>query len=207
MANKRRISYKFIMKKLIQFSLFCALVFSSFVHAKPSSSPRIDEYFKILSYEKTDFDPTGAVCERVAIKEVETIYPSVNYNIINSISYDERKTTIGELDLVIFDKISGKVEAIAEVKCWKSFSGALKKVKNQRMRFISHLNNNIVLQDTEGKKYSKDLFKNVQRYFSISQSGGMNQGFDFELSLDLNELMQLRSQLLDCRAQGHCPKK
>lgn len=115
--------------------------------------------------------------------------------------------TIGELDVVIFDKNTGKVEAVAEVKCWKSFQGALKKAKEQRMRFLTHLNRDITLTDTFDHKYSKEAFNNIQKYFSISQYGGVNQGFDFELSLDFSELMELRKQLLDCRVEGRCPRK
>jgi hypothetical protein len=195
------------MKKLIQLTLFCALIFPTFLLGKDTeiTNPRLQEYFEILAHETTDFSTDGVVCERVAMREVESLYPAANFEIVNSISYDEHNVTVGELDLVIFDKSTKKVSAIAEVKCWKSFSGALKKAKNQRMRFVTHLNNNIEIHDQDGKRYSKDLFKNVQKYFTISQAGGLNQGFDFELSLDLKELMSLRSMLLDCKAQGRCP--
>jgi len=188
------------------------LILTSFATIQASAkvfenNQRIDEYFEVLSYEKTDFEPTGTVCERVAVREVESLYPSSNYDIKNSIQYDEHKTTVGELDVVIFNKDSHKVEAVAEVKCWRSFQGALKKAKEQRMRFLTYLNKNIVITDKDNKVYSKDVFKNIQKYFSISQDGGVNQGFDFELSLDFNELMELRKRLLDCRAQGRCPKR
>lgn len=196
------------MKNLIYICLSFALIIPSITFAKKlENSKRINEYFEILSYEKTDFEPVGAVCERVAVREVEPTYPTANYEIINSIQYDEHKTTIGELDVVIFDKTTGKVEAIAEVKCWKSFKGALKKAKEQRMRFLTHLNRNIVITDKDQKRYSKDKFNSIQKYFSISQNGGVNQGFDFELSLDFKELMELRKMLLDCRAQGRCPRR
>lgn len=193
------------MKTLI-LTLLLSLHFVTTSSAKESlPNPRVDEYFEELSHEKVDFEPSGMVCERVAVREVESLYPSVNYNIVNGISYDQNKTTIGELDVVIFDKSTGKVEAVAEVKCWTSFSGALKKAKNQRMRFLTYLNRNIDISDKSGKRYSKDLFKNIQKYFTISQAGGVNQGFDFELSLTYKELMALRSRLLDCKAQGRCP--
>ena len=68
-------------------------------------------------------------------------------------------------------------------------------------------NANTVIYDKDGNIYSKAQFNQVQKYFSISQAGGMNQGFDFELSLDFKELMDLRSRLLDCRAQGRCPRR
>lgn len=195
------------MKILIQ-SLIFAVIFLSQVYAKtPQDNPKIAEYFEELSFEKVDFEPTGMVCERVAVREVESIYPSANYKIINGISYDDKKTTIGELDVVIIDKATDKVEAVAEVKCWKSFKGALKKVKDQRIRFITHLNKNIKIYDKDGNIYSKAQFNQVQKYFSISQAGGVNQGFDFELSLDFKELMDLRSRLLDCRAEGRCPRR
>lgn len=196
------------MKILIKTTLFCTFLIISSAQAKTGApNARIDEYFELLSYEKVDFEPVGTVCERVAVREVESLYPSANYDIINSIRYDEKKTTVGELDVVVFDKSTGKVEAVAEVKCWRSFKSALKKAKEQRMRFLTHLNNNIVIEDKNGKRYSKDLFKHIQKYFSISQSGGINQGFDFELSLDFNELMELRTKLLTCKDSGRCPRR
>ena len=112
----------------------------AFAKSEPQTNKKLDEYFEVLSYEKTDFEPVGAVCERVALREVESQYPSVNYNIINSIQYDEHDITVGELDLVIFNRSTGKAEAVAEVKCWRSFKSALKKAKEQRMRFQLHLN-------------------------------------------------------------------
>lgn len=194
---------------LLYISLFLLSIFINYQSfAKEfENNQRIEEYFEVLSYEKTDFEPTGTVCERVAVREVESLYPSSNYDIKNSIQYDEHKITVGELDVVIFNKENNKVEAVAEVKCWRSFQGALKKAKEQRMRFLTYLNKNIVITDKDNKVYSKDVFKNIQKYFSISQDGGVNQGFDFELSLDFKELMELRKRLLDCRAQGRCPKR
>lgn len=196
------------MNKIITLCAVLTFMTSLNVFAKNiENSKRIDEYFELLSYEKTDFEPVGTVCERVAVKEVEPLYPSSHYEIKNGIQYDEHKTTIGELDVVVFDKSTGKVEAVAEVKCWRSFQGALKKAKEQRMRFLIYLNKNIVITDKDEKRYSKDVFKNIQKYFSISQDGGVNQGFDFELSLDFKELMELRKRLLDCRAEGRCPRR
>lgn len=196
------------MNKIITLCTFFVLTTSYNVFAKNiENANRIDEYFEILSFEKTDFEPVGAVCERVAVREVEPLYPNSHFEIKNGIQYDEHKTTIGELDVVVFDKSTGKVEAVAEVKCWRSFQGALKKAKEQRMRFLTHLNRNIVITDKDEKRYSKDLFKNIQKYFSISQDGGVNQGFDFELSLDFKEMMELRKRLLDCRVQGRCPRR
>lgn len=208
MAIVREKWFIFFMKFTILFATFLSLIITFNVPAKNlENSKRIDEYFELLSYEKTDFEPVGAVCERVAVREVEPLYPSSQYEIKNGLQYDERKTTIGELDVVVFDKSTGKVEAVAEVKCWRSFQGALKKAKEQRMRFLTYLNKNIVITDHDEKRYSKDVFNNIQKYFSISQDGGVNQGFDFELSLDFKELMELRKRLLDCNAEGRCPKR
>lgn len=196
------------MKKII----FTLILFSFFntqsTYSKViSTNQRIDQYFEELSYEDTNFEPDGAVCERVAVREVDVLYPKENFTIINSIQYDDKKTTIGELDLVIFDKTSGLVEAVAEVKCWRSFEGGLKKAKEQRMRFQTYLNRGITITDGNDKRYSKDVFKQIKRFFTISQAGGMNRGYDFELSLDLKELMELRNRLLNCHAEGRCPKR
>lgn len=201
------------MKNTTHFAPMLALVltlcFATNSYSKPDvfSEKKIQDYFEILSYDKIDFEPDGAVCERVALREVDRLYPKENFTIINSIQYDDKKSTIGELDIVVFDKTTEKVEAIAEVKCWKSFQGALKKAKEQRMRFQTYLGRNITFKDADEKKYSKEAFNNVKKFFTISQEGGLNQGFDFELSLNLKELMELRKRLLDCNAQGKCPRK
>lgn len=180
---------------------------NSFAGFNAYSEKRIQDYFDILSYEKTNFEPDGAVCERVAEREFEKYYPKENYTIINSIHYNDKKTTIGELDLVIFDKQTDLVKAIAEVKCWTNFQSALKKAKDQRIRFQTYLNHGIVISDNDGKRYSKDQFKSVEKYFTISQDGGVNQGFDFELSLTLKEFVELRNRLLICKSEGRCPKR
>jgi len=190
--------------------ILAILLVSSPIFAKSSrevQTAKINQYFDELSYEKTDFEPAGAVCERVALREMEAYYPKTQFSIINSIQYDEHDVTIGELDLVIFDKNTDIVEAVAEVKCWRSFEGARKKAKEQRMRFLQHLDRNIVITDKTKKRYSKSQFKQIKKFFAISQHGGVGEGFDYELSLDLNELMLLRTQLLDCRAAGRCPKR
>jgi len=196
------------MKITNYFIVVLTFTISSSIFAKVNeySEKKIQDYFEILSYEKTNFEPDGAVCERVAVREVDQLYPKENYTIVNGIQYDDKKSTIGELDLVIFDKSTGKVEAVAEVKCWRSFQGALKKAKEQRMRFQTYLNRNIVLSD-EDKRYSKNDFSNIKKFFTVSQAGGVNQGFDFELSLDLKEFIELRKRLLDCHAEGRCPKR
>lgn len=196
------------MKKILNYTFLSLILATNFAIAKViSTNPKIDEYFEELSYEDTNFEPDGAVCERVAVREVDVLYPKENFTIINSIQYDDKKTTIGELDLVIFDKSTGLVEAIAEVKCWRSFEGGLKKAKEQRMRFQTYLNRGITITDGNDKRYSKDVFKQIKRYFTISQAGGMNRGYDFELSLDLKELIELRSRLLNCHAEGRCPRR
>lgn len=185
-------------------SLLLFLVFSFSASVKATT---VEEYFTILSKTKADYDPTGAVCEKVAMIEIEPNYPKSQFEIINSLEYGDNKKTIGELDLVVISKDTGMVEAVAEVKCWKSFSGALKKAKDQRNRFLSNLNKKITITDKDQKEYSQNIFKHITKYFTISQDGGASQGFDFELSLDLKELMKLRGLLLDCYAQGKCPAK
>lgn len=195
------------MKKNNFITLIVLLIFNNFSFAKLDevSEQKIQHYFEILCHDHTSFEPDGAVCERVALREVDSLYPSQNYNIVNGIQYDDNKSTIGELDLVIFNKSTGLVEAIAEVKCWKSFKGGLNKAREQRMRFKTYLNRNIIISDNDDKSYSKELFKDVKKYFTISQEGGLNEGFDFELSLNLKELIELRSRLLDCFALKKCP--
>lgn len=194
-----------LMKITILILLSLSLSFSS-LFAKEKHNSRIDELFEILSYQPNSFDPTGAVCERVAEIELLAQYPASNYKIISGIEYQNKVETIGELDLVILDLQTNRVETVYEVKCWKSYKNGLRKAREQRLRFVNQLNYDIKIIDKNKNTYSKEIFSQIREFQTVSQLGGVQEGFDVELSLDLKDLMKLRSRLLDCYAVAKCPR-
>lgn len=195
------------MKNLKLLLIVSLLLATSFLHAKDSASEaRINELFEELSYVKANYDPTGAVCEKVAEIEIKALYPETDYQIINGIEYHNKIEAIGELDLIIFDKKTDLVDNVIEVKCWKSYKGGLRKAHEQKTRFQANLKNDIRILDKNGKTYPKAKFLNIREFKTMSQLGGVQEGFDYELSLDLKSLMKLRDKLLDCYAHKRCPR-
>ncbi|MFN7728723.1 MAG: hypothetical protein ACK5P7_06180 [Bdellovibrio sp.] len=175
--------------------------FSNLVSAAP-----VSELFEELKESGANYDIIGMVCEKVAVIELEKIYPAKDYDIVNGIVYGDSSRTIGELDVVIFDKRSQDAVLVGEVKCWKSFSGARAKAHDQRQRFQKNLGRKISMQDGDNHQYDTRQFRNVQRYVAIAQKGAKANGFDIELENTLGELMDLRGLLMKCQSQGRCPR-
>lgn len=195
------------MKKINALIILATLLATPFSFAKESPPhPRINELFEELAYSKTNFDPTGAVCEKVAEIELRSVFPESNYRIVNGIEYHNKVEAIGELDIIVFDKKTNNVDTVIEVKCWKSYKNGLRKAREQRMRFQTQLQYDIKIIGKDKTLYPKSQFMNIREYKTVSQLGGMNEGFDFELSLDLKDLMKLRDKLLDCYAHKLCPR-
>lgn len=186
--------------------LFVALFLLSFSFSSfASDEKRMDELFERLATVKVNFDPAGTVCEQVALIEFEERFPKDKYDMTVSIEYGN-KEAIGELDVVVFDKKTKIVDTIAEVKCWKSMEGGLKKARSQRMRFQAGVKRNIKLWDKNKTQYQRSQFENVREYLTVGQKGALEHGYDVELSLDLKDLMRLRDRMLDCYSEKKCPR-
>ena len=175
--------------------------FSTLVSAAP-----VADLFEELKESGAHYDIIGMVCEKVAIIELEKTYPAKDYEIVNGIVYGDGSRTIGELDVVIFDKRSQDAGLVGEVKCWKCFSGARSNARDQRQRFQKNLSRKISMQDGDNHSYNTRQFRNVQKFVAISQKGGKANGFDIELENTLGELMDLRAMLMKCQDQGRCPR-
>lgn len=166
----------------------------------------IQPMFERLKDSAENYEIVGAICEQVAKLEMEEQYPADKYFITSGIEYGDNSRTIGELDVIIFDKSTNKAQVSAEVKCWKNLEGARKKALNQRNRFIATLKSgrHIYMHNKQDGEYRKEQFDSVKRFLSIAQNGSVKAGFEVELSYTLDELMKLRSLLLECQSRGEC---
>ncbi len=156
-------------------------------------------------------EPDGAICEEVAKLRFQEKYPAPQFMVVNGVEYSEKSgLTLGELDLIVIDNSQQMVKAVAEVKCWKSPKGGLKKAKEQRQRFITNLNSKKSLVFSAAYipslKLSKNQFSQVEEFFVIGQSETIAEGYDYELEYSLAELKHLRKEILECQAFNTCPK-
>lgn len=188
--------------KLNLFILICSVSISSFAGLS-------DDYEKIKNSGR-DLEPTGAICEEVAQLRFIEKYPAPKYQVITGVDYSDAKGSVGELDLIVFNTETNVADVVAEVKCWKSPKNGLEKAKDQRQRFLTHVRSSKLIKfkwlDDPTRVLTKEQFSKVSEFYFIAQAGTQAEGFDYELPYTLRELMQLRSDILNCQARGQCPR-
>ncbi|MGE3262008.1 MAG: hypothetical protein AB7K68_09535 [Bacteriovoracia bacterium] len=187
------------------FAFACLLVFLSPSAFALSQS----QAFALLRDSGENMTVVGTICEQVARLELMKDYPENRYAITNGIAYGRNRATEGELDVVVFEKPTMKAVLVGEVKCWSNFNSAKNKANKQRSRFLSVIGtgDDVNLWATKnGQHYSKSQFASVTNFISISSEGADRAGFDMALEMDLQELMELRQQIMSCQANGSCRK-
>lgn len=183
-------------------ALFFVILFSSVSFAGGDIEP----YFEALRNSGANFEPDGTVCEEIARLEVTKEFGDA-YEVTTGVEYSLGKDTLGELDVVVFERSTHKVVLVAEVKCWKNLQQAMDKLKAQRDRFTWNLTKHaahIQFQPDEGQNFRVEDFQGPFKFRAISQFGGLKHGFEQEIQLTLSEVKQLRSKLLKCQAWGEC---
>ncbi len=185
-------------------SLFATFIFSVTAFAG------LGEDFEQIKDLGRNLEPIGAICEEIAQLRFAEKYPTPNYKVITGVEYADKDGTLGELDLVVINNETQVAEILGEVKCWKSPKSGLKKAKDQRQRFLTNVKSSKALEfkwlSDPKMKLTKTQFNKVKEFYFIAQSGTLNDGFDFELPYSLNELMQLREDILRCQDAGNCKK-
>ena len=164
-----------------------------------------DVHFQALGQLPVNYFDTGAVCEQVAKQELMKSYPEPGFEVVTGISYGHKAATVGELDVIVFANNTRKAILIAEVKCWNKLGKAHAKAVAQRQRFLEALQRlpNMILR-SKTQAYSITQFQGVEKFISISQLGGEENGFEMTLPYSLEDLMNLREKLLQCQSQNLC---
>lgn len=188
----------------VTFTILLAISFQAFAG--------LTEDFEKIKDLGRNLEPTGAICEEIAQLRFAEIYPAPKYKVVTGIEYADKVKTLGELDVVVFNNETTNAEIVGEVKCYTTAKSGLKKAKEQRKRFLSSVQSPAALTFTwlndKSVKLAKTQFKKVQKFVTIGQNGTLSKGYDFELPYSLNELMQLRDDILKCQADQICkPKK
>jgi hypothetical protein len=178
-------------------------VISSLFLSLAASAAPLNELFEKLRDSAMDYETVGTICEQVAKIELYKTYSPEDFEVITGIEYGDRTRTIGELDVVVFQKSTKEAVLVGEVKCWKDASAAREKAMDQRNRFIRSLKKNIDMHDAD-QAYNKKQFNHVLKYVAIGPKGYKDAGFEIEMENTLRELMDLRRMMLDCQQQGQC---
>ncbi len=168
-----------------------------------------EEDFQELKKRPASYENTGSICEEIGRLQVERELNDSNFEVITGVEYGTAGRTLGELDIVVFDKRSGDAVHASEVKCWKDMRGGLKKARQQRARFVNAVNSgkNLYFRAVLSKEtYPSKIFQNVREFTTLGQKGTKKSGYDSELEYDLRELHNMRGEMLDCQSREECPR-
>lgn len=182
-----------------------SLFFGLFVFTTAQAG--IHDEFLALKDSGKNYEVVGTICEEVARLQLARTYQAPQYTVITGIAYGDSHRTIGELDVVVFENRTGEAVKVAEVKCWRNMAGGLKKAHNQRDRFIRTINvpQQLFFRSTSSNHYfDQDQFDSIREFVAIAQRGATNYGYEDELEYSLDELMNLRSMMIQCQARGEC---
>jgi hypothetical protein len=135
----------------------------------------------------------GMVCEQLAKWKFSEMYPEPKFDVETGIEYrDTTGRTVGELDLVIFDRRTGNVKLVGETKCKNEHrrKEAKKLASRQlhRLRTFLNLDPNLSFTSTirRGVRYSVEQFYGYIKYAIIlprSETAHSNVN-DLDFSLD-----------------------
>lgn len=163
------------------------------------------EDFEALKKVPRSYSDSGAICEEIARLDIQKKYPAPQFKVEVGIAYSDRDGTIGELDVIVFDR--GQVTLIGEVKCWNSLNGGLKKAREQRARFLDNLNSNkelVFMSTSTRQRFDQSAFEGVQNFITIGQLGALDKGYDMELGYTLEEMHQHTGDMIGCQQSGEC---
>lgn len=154
----------------------------------------------------------GRVCERVARTDLAKTYPSSLYFIENGVFYGDARrpgNVMGEIDVVVLDRITDQVILAIEIKCWShNQRKAFLKADSQRSRFLSALLSRNLEIWSPSRRYSMKQFKTITSVnFKLGAPRGMRiHGFEYELPYTMDQLLELRDRSLRDQLIGSRPR-
>lgn len=163
-------------------------------------------YIERLKHIPADYGSDGTICERVAELELAAKYPPPQYRVESSLQYHTGFQTLGELDVVVTNG-RGDGVIIVEVKCWNKPGPALKKAREQQDRFVEVLRTGKRLSFIRNNQPVNGLdLSRIDRFYIMGPKDTKILGYDMELPLTLNALMNLRSEMIQCQNRGECAR-
>lgn len=184
---------------------FFSCVFLIFIFSTEGWAGYLED-FEAIKNNARNLEDKGAICEEVALYKLQQLYP--DSFAVSGIAYSDKNGSIGELDVILFDKSSKKAFMIAEVKCWKDAKEGLRKARDQRSRFFDVLGSTKEIHfhyhRDRSLSFTKQNFRGVENFISIGQKGTKANGYDLELDYTLDELMKMRTEIMRCQYQGAC---
>lgn len=164
-------------------------------------------YEKIKDNSLFNWGNIGSVMEALGYAQLQEKYPAPDYEIISSIFYhDDMGRSLGELDLVVWDKKADKALEVYEVKVSNNLPSALRTAVNQLNKFKISVRDDLIARFTwEGDRtrhFRSPQFADVAIYGFIGNKGAKEAGYTIEFELSRLEVEYLQKRVLAYRKQG-----
>lgn len=191
---------------------FFALIFNLIVALAPAFAfANLETDFQAIKNNGRSLVDIGSICEEVAQLDMKRKYNEDDYTVLTSIAYSDLDGTVGELDIIVFEKATNTAILVGEVKCWKDMGAGLRKALSQRARFQRNVNSSKALTfswlpNPSAYRLTKQQFNKVRTFTTIAQKGSRSAGYDMELEHSLEDLMELRSRIMQCQSKGECKR-
>lgn len=165
----------------------------------------LQDYIAQLKDIPANYQVDGAICEQIARLELYEDYSPEAYEIEVNIVYGMGHLHEGELDVVVFEKYTGRAVLVGEVKCSNDSDAALSKGNKQKRRFFENLHLHGGLNfHTAMTQFPSSLFLGLQEFILIGPRGTRGDGFERELRLSLSELRDLSREMIACQKAKLC---
>lgn len=147
----------------------------------------IDGYAEALRDLPFDYGKVGSVLEAIACLEFSERFAAPDFGILANVPYESADgRTLGELDLVLFDRRTDRVAAVYEVKLTGNPDQAAKHGRSQLNRLRRALAENRpirFLRGIGGAGLRPVHFDEETRFLLLGGSETRNQGWDVSLDL------------------------
>lgn len=176
-----------------------------FLH-QAAYEPLVDREALLASYATLirdlhhDFGKLGSIVEALAHAHFLTIYPTNDFEIIPNVTYqDPAGRTLGELDIVVFERATGEAVLVVETKASARLRRAGQEAAAQLHRFRYCLEAGLIDNFSYGAPFHRAIrpehFLEVTEYVRVGPDGALGAGFDYEADIRPEEIEALRSQV------------
>lgn len=150
----------------------------------------LDYYHDILENHDRNYHAIGTILEVLLLKKFRNEYPD-HYKVTDGIAYyNHQGRTLGELDIVVYNTRTDKVELIGQAKLSGDRS-SLGDAEEQLRRFQNHLRNDEVgnIRDLRNpnNQFEVEDFCCVNQNWAMAGRGALCSEFDYELDLKRHE--------------------
>lgn len=186
------------MRLIVALALFVCWAPSGFALNASDPSGRVEQYFSILKDIPVDLSADSAIEEELARLDLYKFYRPHLFIIDKNVQIEGEERTLGELDIVIRDRATGRVVLVAEVKRGIHPKPSSRNAASQLRKFEEALRDGtvkLILQKETGDSIAIEAFDLSWEKRIIGVRVKADEHYPYELDITSEELKDLKSRV------------